>query len=134
MTLPSSAPVTTALVALVGAAGDGRLPDNTAPPFAVVYPLPGGDTWGPIYTAPQAGAQLDYQVTSVDISRAGVEAKADQLRQLLFARDAAGVFITAMPVSGLVVLDRELIEYGGLTHERGVFNIADTIRIHVTVP
>ena len=34
---------------------------------------------------------------------------------------------------GLVILDRELVAYGGVDHERCFFNVADQYRIHVTL-
>lgn len=135
--LPSTGPVTNAVVALVdavGLVGDGTLPPTGNPPFAIVYPLPNGDFWGPDLVAPQAGAALDYQITIVDVSRAGAETFADIIRHALLDRDASGAFLTPMPVAGLIVHDRELLAYGGVVSERGVFNIADTFRIHVSTP
>lgn len=136
--IPGTAAVTDAvrnLLAAVTAAqvGDGRPPPAADPPFAVVYPLSGGDNWGPAYTAPQAGAALDYQITSVAVSRADVEAFADTVRHALLDRDARGAFVNALAVPGLAVLDRELVAYGGTDHDRGVFNLADQYRIHVTL-
>jgi hypothetical protein len=137
MTVPSSAPVTAALVALVASAtsrpvGDGRLPTAADPPFAVVYGLPGGESWGPDYTDPQAATALAYQITYVSVTRAGAEAFADIVRHALLDRSADGAFVTALAVSGLTVLDRELLSYGGLDSDRGVFNIRDTFQVHVT--
>lgn len=137
--IPSAKPVTDALIALVDAAtagpvGDGDLPTAGDPPFSVVYTLPGGDSWGPDYTAPQAAAVLAYQITTVGVSRAQAELHADLVRHALLDRDADGAFLTPMPVAGLVVLDRELVAYGGVTADRGAFNIADTVQIHVTAP
>lgn len=137
MSTPSTAPVTAALIALVTAAtaapvGDGRLPYSSDPPFAVVYPLPGGDTWGPTFSAPDAGAALDYQITSVAVSRAGVEAHADVVRHALLDR-VAGVFTTPLVVPGLVVLDREFVAFGGIDEDQGAYNAHSTYRIHVTL-
>lgn len=136
--VPGTAAVTDALIALVAAAtsaavGDGRPPTVADPPFAVVYPLPGGDNWGPAYAAPQSGAALEFQITSVAVARSGVETFADIIRHALLDRQASGAFTTPLVVAGLVVLDRELVAYGGVDHERGVFNVADQYRIHVTL-
>jgi hypothetical protein len=137
--IPSSKPVTDAVVALadtVGAApvGDGTMPTAGDPPFSVVYPLAGGDTWGPDYTAPQSAAAFMYQITTVAVSRASAETHADLVRHAFLDRDTNGAFVTPLPVAGLVVLDRELVSYGGVVSDRGVFNVADTYLIHVTRP
>lgn len=139
MSIPSSKTVTDALIALIATAtgrpvGDATLPTAADPPFAVVYQLPGGEFWGPDYTAPQAGAALVYQVTSVAHHRADAEAHADVIRHALCDRNGDGAFITALAAAGLVVLDRELVSYGGVTSDRGVFNVADTFQIHLTRP
>lgn len=139
MSIPSTAGITQALVDLLAAAtarpvGDGTLPTAADPPFAVVYPLNAGLFWGPDYVAPQAASALSYQVTAVDVSRAGVEAFADSIRHALLDRNADGAFITPLVVAGLAVLDRELTAYGGVVFDRGAFNLADTYHIHVTLP
>lgn len=135
----SSAPVTAALAAFVAAAtarpvGDGTLPTAADPPFAIVYQLPSGTPWGPDYTAPQDGVAFVYQVTCVAVSRSGVEVFADIVRHALLDRNADGGFITPLAVTGLAVLDREILAYGGLVSDRGVFNVADTYQIHVSAP
>lgn len=136
MSVPGTAELSDALVALIGTTGrpvgDGRTPTAADPPFAVVYTIVGSDFWGPAFAAPQSGAAIEYQVTSVDVSRAGAEAFADTVRHLLLDR-ADGAFVNALTVPGLVVLDRELASYGSIDHDRGVFNVADQYRIHVTL-
>lgn len=136
MSIPDTAGVTAAVVALVATlnrpVGSGALPTAADPPFAVVYPVSAGGFWGPGFTAPQAGAALSYQVTVVDVSRAGAETFADTVRHALLDRDVDGGFVNALPISGLAVLDRELVAYGGVSSDRGVFNVADTYAIHVT--
>lgn len=139
MSVPDSTPVTDALVGFLAATtgrpiGSGALPTAADPPFGVVYPLPSGITWGPDYVAPQAAAGLNYQITIVDVSRSGAETFADAIRHALLDRDADGAFVNPLPVTGLAVLDRELIAYGGLDSDRGVFNVRDTYQIHVTRP
>lgn len=138
MSVPSAAPVTTALITLLTTLtgrpiGDGVLPVAADPPFAVVYPMESGSTWGPDYVAPHAGAALNYQITVVDVSRAGAEAFADTVRHALLDRNGDGAFVNALPVTGLAVLDRELVAYGGVDSDRGVFNVADSYQIHVTL-
>lgn len=139
MSVPGTASVTDALIDLVAGVtaapvGDGKPPTAADPPFCIVYPMPGGDNWGPVFTAPQSGAALEYQVTSVAVSRSDVETFADSVRHVLLDRNGAGGFTHVLAVSGLVVLDRELVAYGGVDEERGVFNARDTYRIHVTLP
>lgn len=136
--IPGTAAVTDALIALVRAVtaapvGESRLPTAADPPFAVVYPLAGGDTWGPGYVWAQSGAALEYQITSVAISRVSVERFADSVRHGVLDRAADGTFVYPLPVAGLFVLDRELVAYGGVEEERGVFNAHDHYRIHVTL-
>lgn len=138
MSVPSAAPVTAALINLLATLtarpiGDGTLPVAADPPFAVVYPMDSSITWGPDYVAPQAGAALNYQITVVDVSRAGAEAFADIVRHALLDRGTDGAFVNALPVTGLAVLDRELVAYGGVDSDRGVFNVADSYQIHVTL-
>lgn len=138
MSVPGTAGVTNALVALIATAtarpvGDAVLPTAADPPFAIVYPLPGGDNWGPGLTAPQSGAAIEYQITSVAVGRSAVEAFADTVRLAILGRAAGGAFTNALVVAGLVVLERELVAYGGVDQERGVFNARDHYRIHVTL-
>lgn len=137
MTLPDTTPVTDALIGLLEAAtgrpvGGGQLPFGADPPFAVVYQLPGGGTWGPGLVAPDAGFALLYQVTSVAIFRDDVEAHADLVRHALLDRGPTGALTTPMPVGGLVVFDREHAAFGGIDEERGVFNAREQYLIHVT--
>jgi hypothetical protein len=135
---PDTAGVTQAIITLLATLGrpigSGALPSAADPPFAVVYPLPGGSNWGPGFTAPQDGAALSYQITVVDVSRAGAETFADTARHALLDRNVDGGFVNPLPVTGLAVLDRELVAYGGVDSDRGVFNVADTYQIHVTRP
>lgn len=137
MSVPDTAPVTTALVDLVAGVtlrpvGDSNLPTAADPPFAVVYPLPSGDFWGPDYGEAQSAAALTYQITSVAVYRTDAEEMADAVRHALLDRDVDGAFVTAMPVTGLAVLDREAVTYGGVDSDRGVFNVRDIFTIHVT--
>lgn len=135
MTLPDTTPVTDAVVALV-ADGTGRpvgtavLPAGAEPPFAVVYQLPGGDTWGPGLADPDAGFALLYQITSVAVYRDDVEAHADTVRHVLLDR-AGGAFVTPLVVPGMVVIDREHAAFGGIDEQRGVFNAREQYLIHV---
>lgn len=137
MSVPSSTPVTEALITLVETvtarpAGDGAPPVQVDPPFAIVYPLPSSDFWGAEYGEAQAASALTYQVTSVGVHRVDAETLADAVRHALLDRSVSGAFVTAMPVTGLAVLDRELVSYGGVDAERGVFNVRDVFTIHVT--
>lgn len=138
MSVPNSGPVTVALINLLATLtarpiGDGALPNAADPPFAVVYPMDSSLTWGPDYVAPQAGAALNYQITVVDVTRAGAETFADTVRHALLDRNVDGAFVNALPVAGLAVLDRELVAYGGVDSDRGVFNVRDNYQIHVTL-
>jgi len=137
--IPGTAALTEALIDLVAGVtaapiGDGRPPVAGDPPYAIVYPIAaGGDTWGPDYVAPQVGASIDYQITSVAVHRADVEAFADAVRHAVLDRDGNGAFVNPMTVPGLVILDRELVAFGGVDEDRGVFNTPDQYRIHVVL-
>ena len=138
---PDRRPVTEALVAFLATAtgkpvGRATAPlgvDGTpaAPPFAVVYPLPGGDTWGPVYDAPDAGAQLPYQVTSVGLRADQAEWLADKVRQAMLGRTNGA--LTPLVVSGVTVLDRSITGYGGAVVDGDVVSVPDSYLVHVTV-
>lgn len=139
MSVVDVAPLTDALVAFLASltgrpVGDGRLPTQADPPFAVVYQIPGGEFWGAEYADAQAGAAVAYQITSVDVTRAGAELHADSIRHALCDRLADGSFVDPLTAAGLVVLDRELISFDGVDSDQGVFNARDTYWIHVTRP
>lgn len=137
MSIPSSKPVTDALVAFITTVtarpvGESSSPTAVDPPFAVIDPLPSSDFWGAEYHESQSGSTLTYQITSVGVRRVDAEALADTVRHALLDRSESGAFVTAMPVTGLAVLDRELVSYGGVDSERGVYNVRDVFSIHVT--
>lgn len=84
--------VITALQGLGVAVGDAEAPSGVAPPYCVVYPIPGGDTYGTL-GAPNDDAELVYQVTCVGVSRKQAEWLADKALGLL-----AGLSITGRSV------------------------------------
>lgn len=138
---PDRRPVTEALVAFLAAqtgkpVGRATAPlaaDGTpaAPPFAIVYPLPGGDTWGPTYDGPDEGAALPYQVTAVGLRADQAEWLADKVRQAMVRRTNGA--LTPLAVAGLTVLDRSITGYGGTVVDGEVVSVPDSYVVHVTV-
>jgi hypothetical protein len=114
MTVPDRQLVTTALVSMVAsstgkAAGDHKAPAarTVGQPYVVVYSIAGGGFWGPGLTAPDASADLVYQLDAVGATRAQAEWMGDAVRRTLLAR-TNGAFQVAFPaVSGWVMADRE---------------------------
>lgn len=61
--------------------GDGEAPSGS-PPYAVVYPIPGGRAFGSL-SEPHEDAELVYQVTCVGLTREQAEWVADKSMALL---------------------------------------------------
>lgn len=99
-------------------------------PYAIVYPIAGGATWGPTFYGPDDGAEVPYQVTSVGLRADQAQAMADRVRQAMLGRTDGQ--LSAIAVTGAVVLDREFAGYGGVDHDGDVVSIPDTYTVHVT--
>lgn len=134
-------PVTIALVDFLAAqtgrpVGRAAAPVNVDgspadPPYAVVWPLTGGATWGPTYDGPDEGADLPYQVTSVGLRDDQAEWLADRVRQAMLARSDGSLAPLAVP--GVVVLDRAITGFGGMDREGDVVSVPDSFVVRVTV-
>lgn len=135
-------PITSALAAFLALetgkpVGQGTVPLTAAgipaePPYAIVYPLTGGDTWGPTYDGPEEGADLPYQVTSVGLRLDQAEWMADRVRQAMLRR-LNGALAAQLAVPGVNVLDRALSGFGGADREGDVVSIPDSFIVRVTV-
>jgi hypothetical protein len=101
------------------------------PPYAIVYALPGGSTWGPGLTGPDEGARLPYQVTSVGLRGDQAAWMADKVRHAMLGR-TNGVLVPLV-ASGVTVLDRELTSFGGQDREGDVVSVPDSFVVHVTL-
>lgn len=137
---PDLLPIVSALVSFLAAqtgkpVGHASAPlvngQPAAPPYAIVYSLGGGDTWGPFLAGPDEGAQLPFQVTSVGLRADQATWMADKVRRALLARTDGQLVPLVVP--GVTVLDREFSAYGGQDREGEVVSIPDTFLIHVTV-
>lgn len=137
---PDVAPVTAALVAFLAALTGRPVGEATAPlvnglpavpPYAIVYPLAGGTTWGPMLEGPDEGAQLPYQITSVGLRSDQATWMADKVRQAILGR-TNGSLTSPLVVPGVTVLDREFSAYGGQDREGDVVSVPDTFLIHVS--
>lgn len=76
-------------------------------PYAILYPIRGGDTWGAPLTTPEDSAGLRYQVTSVGLREDSAQWMADEVRQKLIGCSDGGVFESSLIVPGLNVIMRE---------------------------
>lgn len=72
--------------------GDARAPDGHAPPYVVVYPIPGGRTSGTL-DEPDADAELIYQVTCIGSTREQAQWLVDKVLGLLDTFDVADRYI-----------------------------------------
>ncbi len=112
MTVPDRQLVTSALLTMLAAGtgkpvGDHKAPLATAPPYSVLYSIPGGGFWGAALVGPDADADFVYQVDSVGLKRNQAEWLADRVRRSVLARSSSGAFqVTITPPAGLKVADR----------------------------
>lgn len=133
---PDRRPLTAALVQFLAnrtgrPIGEGTAPFDAQVPYAVVYPLPGGNTWGPTYTGPDEGADVPYQVTCVGLRDDQAQWMADRVRQAMVGRTDGQLVPLVVP--GMTVLDREMAGYGGLDREGDVVSVPDSYTIRVTL-
>lgn len=145
MTVPDRQLVTTALVAMVAAGtgkstGDHKAPATLTPgdPYAIVYAIPGGRFWGGGLVAPDASADLVYQVDSIGATRAQAEWMGDRVRRTILARTSTGAFQVAFPaVAGWSMADREPdggpggVDVAGVPPNE-VFTVAERYTLRVT--
>lgn len=139
--IPAQRPVTDALAAFLATqtgkpVGKATVPLSAAgtpvePPYAIVYPLAGGATWGPDYDGPNEGADLPYQVTSVGLREDQAQWMADKVRDALLRR-LNGALAAQLAVPGVTVLDRDITGFGGLDREGDVVSIPDSFVVRVT--
>lgn len=130
-------PLTAALVAYLRTAtgrpvGEAAAPVDAEVPYAIVYPLPGGASWGPTWAAPDEGSSVPYQITSVGLRADQAQLMADKVRQAMLGRTNGA--LAALAVTGAVVLDREFAGYGGVDREGDIVSIPDSYTLHVTAP
>ncbi len=83
--------------------GDAEAPVGAAPPYAVVYPIAGGQTGG-VLAAPDDDAELVVQVTCVGTSR----------KQAEWLEDKAMGLLTSLSVTGRSVPRVALDSFGGV--------------------
>lgn len=146
---PSRLPLTQAVRSLLGTVtglqvGLGTVPAITpaeeaagkvAPslPYLILYPLMGGGFAGPSYTDYEADATYPYQVTTIAENGEQVEFWADRVRRTLIGRTAAGVYLHALVVPGLVVMERRsAASAGGIDVAGSLFNVPEQYEIDVT--
>lgn len=141
---PDLLPITNALVDFLAAQTGRPVGRTTAPlvdgvpadleegPYAIVYQLAGGETWGPFLYGPDEAIRLPYQVTSVGRRSDQADWMADRVRQAMVGR-TNGTLTAALAVPGVTVLDREFSAYGGQDREGDVVSVPDTFLLHVTV-
>ena len=112
MTVPDRQFITNAVIALLvtgtgKAVGDPKAPLSTAPPYSVVFSIPGGGYWGAALVGPEADADFVYQVDAVGLRRSQAEWMADRVRRTILARPSSGSFqVTLVPPTGWAVADR----------------------------
>src|SRR5262245_41475177 len=89
-----------------GSSESGMPPVDAQVPYVCVYSVPGGETWGPPLTAPQADGQMLFQVNSVGGTSQQAVWMDDQVRTVILDRNSTGSFTTPLAVGGMSVIDR----------------------------
>lgn len=131
-------PVTSALLAALQgsgfAVGDHEAPVPTPDdrPYAILYAIPGGGTWGPPLVDHTESAQLVFQVNSIGQRRDQVQKLADRLRHLVLGRTGTGGYATALAPAGLAVIDRDLDSHSGVEKSDEVWTSIERYRLTVT--
>lgn len=132
------APVTAALLAALQSSGfsigdhEAPVPTPDDEPYAILYAIPGGASWGPPLTDHTRSAGLVYQVTSIGQRRDQVEMLADVLREVVLGRTGEGSYATAISPVGLVVAYRDLDADGGVDKDGLVWSSAERYQLTVT--
>lgn len=87
---------------------DTTVPTGATFPYVMLTPLPGGSSYGPALTNPDADLEIPYQIDGVGSRRDQAQFAADRAMQALVGRDpATGAFrVPFDPVTGWNVCDR----------------------------
>lgn len=102
-------------------------------PYAIIYPIVGGNFSGSPLFHPEEDAAFTYQVTSVGLRDDQAEWMADSVRVGLLGRGSDGNFVNAMTVPNMTVVMREPTgPPGGLTVVDRIFQVAESYRIWVS--
>lgn len=101
--------------------------------YAIVQPLEGGDLYGPPLTAPEADAELPYQITCVGVDHRSATWVADEVRTVMCGRDSHGVFVHDLTLEEHTVMDREQVPPIGVPRlEAGVYQVVDSYNVKVS--
>lgn len=81
-------------------------------PYVILFTIPGGRYYGPVWVAPETDVDVVYQASCVGVRHDQAEWLMDRVRAGFLDRDAAGVFVQALAApTGWKVIDRS--SYGG---------------------
>lgn len=147
MTTPAMRGVTLAFLSMLNTAvpagvffGNSETPDvpeGSNQPYGILYPVPGGDTWGSL-SLPDAQGTSVYQVSCVGRTSEQGQWLQDLVRATVLARNTNGAHQVAWPAmsNGLVVIMREISEKGGVLVDgvppRQIFTYHDRYSITVS--
>lgn len=146
---PSRLPLTQAVRSLLGTVtglhvGLATVPPITAAeeaagavapglPYLILYPLMGGGFAGPSFADYEADATYPYQVTTVAETGEQADYWADRVRQAMIGRSAAGVYLHALAVAGLTILERRsAASAGGVDVSGSLFSVPEQFEIDVS--
>jgi hypothetical protein len=133
-------PVDAAFMALLEASFDQpgyfiEVPADTAVPYWVVYPIPGGSLWGPGFGNREEAATFVYQVTSVSRrprGQGGAQWMGDTVRMVVAGRDEGGALIHP-PITGdgFAEIDRETEAPGAAEPSGSLYQVVERFRVTV---
>jgi hypothetical protein len=134
--------VTTAILTMLNAALPFEVYDHAAPtsrafPYAVLYKIPGGASWGPWLYDPDADRTMVYQVDGVGQRRDQAEWAAGKIDRVMVGR-VNGQFEYPLALPGSVALcDRMRTELGGGVEVEGLqpnwtFTVPNRYEVSVT--
>lgn len=98
-------------------------------PYFIVYPIEGGDFYGPPLGDPESSATLVFQVTSVGDSPKQVEMVADRIRRTLLAR-ADGNYVTRLDTPTVAVTGRWSLGAGSMDSDSRLHSIAERFQFY----
>lgn len=143
--VPDSDILTTTLVEWIARhcgspVGDATAPhsgDDVAnvadPPYAILYPVNGGDLYGPPMGFRAADATFEYQVTTVGLRRDHTQWLGNRIREVIIGQAEDFSFRYPLIVPGMVVMDRVLSgPPGGVAPEGKLFNMVESYFIKVS--
>jgi hypothetical protein len=81
-------------------------PGQAESPYCIVYSIDGGGFSGPALFAPNADAELMFQVTSAGRTRGQAQWMSDMVRRTVLARSSTGFWVSQANPTGWVVADR----------------------------